>query len=157
MSKRTSRKDEVGVEVEPPSRPQGSETGDVSVVRREEELAGVETAWRGIGYVRAHKRVATYRIDEDMPRQVETVALERQPVDEDDSGRVERLPDGSISIPVFEEELVVEKRVVLKERVIIRKETITEVERIRDELRTERVEIEADAGIEIQADEPGRH
>jgi uncharacterized protein (TIGR02271 family) len=122
------------------------------VVLHEEELAGVEPAWRGIGYVRGRKRVATYRVDEAIPREVEEVVLDRRPVTADDSGKVETLPDGSISIPVYEEELVVEKRVVLKERVVIRKETVTEIERVKAELRKERVELEADEGIEVVGD-----
>ena len=45
---------------------------------------------------------------------------------EADSGEVEVLPDGSVSIPVFQEELVIEKRLVVRERVIVRKHTVTE-------------------------------
>jgi uncharacterized protein (TIGR02271 family) len=49
-----------------------------------------------------------------------------------------------VSIPVFEEELVVTKRRVLRERIIIRKRVVTEHERIEAELLRERVEIEGD-------------
>ena len=68
--------------------------------------------------------------------------LERVDAQERDSGQVETLPDGSLSIPVFEERLVVRKEVVVRERVIVRKETVTEQRRIETELRKERVEVE---------------
>jgi uncharacterized protein (TIGR02271 family) len=72
------------------------------------------------------------------------VVAERVPVAPDDSGKIETLPDGSISIPLFEEELVVTRRTVLRERVIIRKEEVTEWERVEAELRRETVRFETD-------------
>lgn len=68
------------------------------------------------------------------------------PAEEYDSGEIETLPDGSISIPILEEELVVTKRLVVKERIIVRKDTVTETRRVDAELRKERLEIEGDAG-----------
>ena len=65
----------------------------------------------------------------------------------DDSGQVETLPDGSVSIPVFEERLVVEKRLVVTERVIIRKWSTNEDQEVQAELRRERIEIEVDPEI----------
>lgn len=59
-----------------------------------------------------------------------------------DSGEVEHLPDGSISIPIIEEELIVTKRLIVRERIIVRKDTIVETRRIETELRRERVETE---------------
>jgi uncharacterized protein (TIGR02271 family) len=61
-----------------------------------------------------------------------------------DSGEVETLPDGSISIPVFEEELVVTKRLVVRERIVVRKETHVRTETVEAELRRERVDVEVD-------------
>jgi len=85
-------------------------------VRSEEELTvGVEAreAGRlGIRKVIDHERSATV-----VPVDTEHADLERHPVAEGDSGEVEVLPDGSISIPVFQEELVIEKRLVVRERV----------------------------------------
>jgi stress response protein YsnF len=58
-----------------------------------------------------------------------------------DSGEVETLPDGSISIPILEEELVVYKRVVVRERLIVHKDAEVEHRTIGAELRRERVEV----------------
>ncbi len=117
------------------------------VIRQEEEIGGVRKRWRGLGFVRARKHVETMRVDEVVPRLVEDAQLDRVPADENDSGKIETLEDGSISIPVYEERLVITKEVVLTERVVIRKQVETVTERVRDELRKERVEIETDGDV----------
>jgi len=57
-----------------------------------------------------------------------------------DSGEIEYLDDGSVSIPIIDEELVVYKRLVVRERVIVRKDAEIEHRRIETELRRERLE-----------------
>lgn len=123
------------------------ETPDDAVVIRHEEVATVETRWRGAGSVKAKKRVDTLKVNELIGRNVERVELQRVPIEEGDGGGIETLEDGSISIPVYEERLVVTKEVVLVERVVIRKQVETVRERVRDELRKERVEIETDGDV----------
>ena len=91
-------------------------------------------------------------MDDRAPREVEQVELEQAALAESDSGEIETLPDGSISIPVFEEELVVSRRPVLRERVIVRKRRVTEEQRIEETLRRERVEVEGDPGVEVEMD-----
>ena len=132
------------------------ETGeeDASVVRREEELV-LGTTVEDEGAVVARKHVETERAEEVVPRDVEYVEdVERVAAEEEDSGQVETLPDGSVSIPVFEEELVVTKRLRVRERVIVRKRTETERRRVEAELRKERVEVEAEGDVEVTED-PG--
>jgi uncharacterized protein (TIGR02271 family) len=105
------------------------ETGasdEVGVVRHEEE-ASVRREEVEVGAVRARKNVETERVEQSVPRHVERVdELERAAANEGDSGEIEVLPDGSVSIPILEEELVVAKRTVVRERVIVRKRTETE-------------------------------
>ncbi|MEJ7569022.1 MAG: YsnF/AvaK domain-containing protein [Gaiellaceae bacterium] len=125
------------------------ETPDTAVVIRHEEVANVETRWRGVGSVRAKKRVDTLKVNELIERNHERVELERVPVEDGDAGGIETLADGSISIPVYEERLVVTKEVVLTERVLIRKHVETVNERVRDELRKERVEIETEGDVTL--------
>jgi uncharacterized protein (TIGR02271 family) len=88
-------------------------------------------------------------VREAVPASFEQLVQERVPAREDDSGEIEILPDGSISIPLYEEEVVVTKRTVLRERVVIRKRVATRTERIREDLRREHVEIEADRKIDV--------
>ena len=71
---------------------------------------------------------------------------------EGDSGEVETLPDGSLSIPVFEEQIVVEKRLVVRERVVVRRTTVYEEQVVAADLRRERVEIETDGDVRVHED-----
>jgi uncharacterized protein (TIGR02271 family) len=112
-------------------------------VRHEEELRiGAEA--HPVGTVRAEKRVEAEVVGRDFPRRVERSEIERLPAGEGDSGQIETLPDGSISIPVLEEELVVTKRTVVRERIVIRKETVVEPQRVEAELRREVVDVEVE-------------
>jgi uncharacterized protein (TIGR02271 family) len=132
-----------------------TEHGRNEVVRHEEELQA-RAVEAPPSELRARKRVETVEESRDVPRAVEHVDdLERIPAHERDSGEIERLPDGSISIPVLEEELVVTKRTVVKERVVIRKRTVTEHQRVTADLRKERVEIEGD-DADVEIDRPDR-
>lgn len=125
--------------------------GDAETVRREERLAvGTDTEETGAVHVR--KRVETHPVEYSVPRDVEHVDThERIPAEEGDSGEVEELEDGSVSIPVFEEVLVVTKRLVVRERVIVRKRTVVDEYKLRTELRRENVTVDAD-GVELRDD-----
>lgn len=115
-----------------------------SVLRHEEELR-LDVAPREAGSVRAATSVESVRVRESFPRQVERVqTIDRLPAEAGDSGQIETLQDGSISIPVFEEELVVTKRLVVRERVIVRKVTVTEHQAVEADLRRERIDVEVE-------------
>lgn len=116
------------------------------IIRSEEELV-VGTTSREAGRLRARKVVDHQQVEQVVPVAVEHAAPERVAVAEGDSGQIETLPDGSVSIPVFEEQLVVEKRLVVRERIIIRKHTVYEEQRVTADLARERVEIEADEAV----------
>lgn len=111
-----------------------------SLVRHEERLrVGCEE--RDAGVVRIRTRVDTHPVSTVVDRDVEHAVTDRQPADENDSGEIEELEDGSLSIPVLEEQLVVTKRVVVRERIIVRKERRTEPSRVEEQLRRQHVEI----------------
>lgn len=116
---------------------------DRSLVRHEEE-ATVDKRWQGVGHARIKREVEQGTVRAEYPVRHEAVAQERVPVGENDSGKIETLPDGSISVPLFEEELIVTKRTVLRERVIIRKETVTDMETVEAELRREHISLDSD-------------
>ncbi len=123
-----------------------------SLLRSEEELS-VATSSHEAGTVRARKVVENHHAQEVVPRDVEHAEVERANALEGDSGMVETLPDGTVSIPVFEEVLVVEKRLVVRERVLIRKHTITEEHLVEADLRRERVDVDADKTVEARVSE----
>jgi uncharacterized protein (TIGR02271 family) len=127
------------------SRPQ-TDPPDRTLVLHEEE-ATVGKRWEGVGHLRARREVDRETVRGEFPLRRQELAQERIPVEPDDSGEIVTLPDGSISIPLFEEELVVTRRIVLRERVIIRKEDVTEWQTVEAELRRERVAFETDDAI----------
>jgi len=122
---------------------ESSEQPDDTLVRHEEQLVvGTQTATQ---VIRLATRVETAEVEQRMPRRHEELEeVGRQPAQDGDSGRVETLPDGSISIPILEEELVVTRRVVVRERIVLRKRVSVEQEVVRAELRGERLAIERD-------------
>ncbi len=114
-------------------------------ITRSEERLEVGTEREQVGSARAVKHVDVEQAAARVERGTERADLERSVVDDvdADSGQVETLPDGSISIPVFEEQLVVTKRLVVRERVIVRKHTVYEEQVVTADLRRERLEVEA--------------
>jgi len=97
---------------------------------------------------RITKDVGAERVVEYLPRDVEDIEMEHIDPNEEDSGEIETLPDGSLSIPILEEELVITKRVVVRERIIIRKQIQKEQVLVEADLRKERVSIVTDPEVE---------
>jgi uncharacterized protein (TIGR02271 family) len=114
--------------------------GDGGVTRHEEEL-DVGRRLAPVGNVHLEKRVEAERVAQEVLRERERASVERLDAAEGDSGEIETLPDGSVSIPVLEEEIVVSKRVVVRERIVVRKEVTTETEHVEAELRREHVDV----------------
>jgi len=127
-----------------------SDTSHDELVRHDEELEiGKQSEVAGV--VGARKTTETEHVVEHVPRGIEDADVERAAPVDGDSGEIETLPDGSVSIPLFEEQLVVTKPLVVRERVIIRKRTTSEEHRVEADLRRERIEIEGD-GLEVAED-----
>jgi uncharacterized protein (TIGR02271 family) len=124
-------------------------------VARHEERLHISRGVSERGALRVRKHVETQHVQDYIPREVEEADMERTGPNPDDSGEIERLPDGSISIPILEEELVVTKRTVVRERLIIRKRTRTEQAPVAAELKREQVEVEADPGLEVNTEALG--
>lgn len=127
---------------------------DLEVVRAEERLdLGTET--EQIGRARVVKSVDTETVEARVERGTEHADTERFDVAdaEGDSGEVETLPDGSLSIPVFEEQIVVTKRLVVRERVVVRKHTVYEDHVVSADLRRERVDVVGEGDVVVTDDE----
>jgi uncharacterized protein (TIGR02271 family) len=123
---------------------------EASVVRHEERT-DVSTELTEAGRVRVRKHVETLPVEQAVERSVEHADdSERVPADEGDTGEVITLPDGSVSIPVFEEVLVVTKKLVVRERVVVRKHTTVDEHVLRTELRREHVEVEGVGDVEVE-------
>jgi uncharacterized protein (TIGR02271 family) len=115
------------------------------------ERSRVGTESHETGRLRVRKDVESYPVEQVVPRSIEHADVsERSPAAEDDTGEVLTLDDGSISIPVFEEVLVVTKKLVVRERVVVRKETVIDEYTLQTELRREHVSVDADDDIEVE-------
>jgi uncharacterized protein (TIGR02271 family) len=112
---------------------------ELRVQRTEEELrAG--TRERQAGALNVRKRVRTDREQIEVPTRHEEVTIDRVPIDSETSGA--EIGDDEVSIPVTEEEVVVEKRPVVKEEVRIRKDVVEDTEVVEEDVRREEVEID---------------
>jgi uncharacterized protein (TIGR02271 family) len=128
-----------------------TQENESKVTLHEEELSlGSES--RQAGVVRARKRVEIDDVEATAQRLVEEADITRVPANPNDSGEIEKLPDGTISIPLLEEELVIEKRLVVRERILVRKRQIVEETAVRDQLRREEIDIEREPGSGEDAD-----
>jgi uncharacterized protein (TIGR02271 family) len=125
--------------------------GDIAErsLSRSDEQLHVGTREVEAGRVTVRKSVEPYDVERDIPRRVEEAETARVSPDEEDSGMVETLPDGSVSVPVFEERLVIRREVFVRERVIVQKRARTATETVRATLRREEVDVDADEGIEV--------
>jgi uncharacterized protein (TIGR02271 family) len=121
-------------------------TGDRSTAEiiRSEETLDIDIERRPTAKVKARKVVESIPVEEIVPVEIEHADVEHVAAVEGDSGEVETLPDGSISIPILEEELVIEKRLVVRERVIVRKRVETEQRQVTADLARERVDVDVE-------------
>jgi uncharacterized protein (TIGR02271 family) len=105
---------------------------ELRMQRTEEELrAG--TREREAGALSVRKRVRT-------DRETEEVSVERVPV-EGETSRPD-IREDEVSIPLTEEEVVVEKRPVVKKEIRVRKDVVEDTEVVEEDVRREEVEVD---------------
>jgi uncharacterized protein (TIGR02271 family) len=114
---------------------------ELRVQRSEEELR-VGTREREAGSVKVRKRVRTDRQRIEVPTRREEVSVERTPL----SGEASEAQIGAeeVSVPVVEDEVVVQKKPVAKEEIRVRKDVVSERQIVEEDVRREEVEIEDD-------------
>lgn len=121
-------------------------TSGPAVTRSEEELH-VRRRDRPFGSARITRHVVSREVSEEVDLHADRVVVDEVAVPEgaDDSGEVETTPEGDLSVPVLAERLVLRKETYVAKRVILRR--LREPHRretVREELRAERVVVEAD-------------
>lgn len=116
-------------------------TDSAETVTRSEEELRTGTRKREAGQVRVRKYVDTEKVQTTVPTSREEVTVERVPVSEGTSTEAE-FSEGEITVPIVEEEAVVEKRPVVKEELRISKETVTGEETVEADVRKERIDID---------------
>ena len=112
---------------------------ELRVQRSEEELR-VGTREREAGEVRIRKQVRTEREQVRVPKRREELSVERVPVDEEGTGA--EIGDDEVSVPVVEEEVVVEKRPVVKEEIRVRKGVVEDEQVVEEDVRKEEIDVE---------------
>jgi uncharacterized protein (TIGR02271 family) len=120
---------------------------EVTVVASEEQLVATAVE-REAGKVRIRKELEEVAFDELVPYAVEHAEIERVPANADDSGDIETMADGTVSIPVLEEQLVIEKRLVVTERLLVRKRVETREQRVTADLVREVVTVDSDEDVD---------
>jgi uncharacterized protein (TIGR02271 family) len=119
---------------------------DDAMTRSEEELE-VGKQRRESGRARLRKHVVTEQQSVTVPVQREEVRVTREDITDANLGDALDGPDISEEehvVVLSEEEVVVDKKVVPKERVRLDKETVVDQQRVSDEVRKERIEVEGD-------------
>jgi uncharacterized protein (TIGR02271 family) len=135
----TTDRDVVGEDVS------GPET-DRAMTRSEEELR-VGTTERETGKARLRKYVVTENVTQTVPVQREEVRIEREPITDanaDDAMDGPAISEEEHEVTLHTEEPVVEKRAVPKERVRLDKDVVTDEETVSEEVRQERIDMDAD-------------
>ncbi|HUQ42676.1 MAG TPA: YsnF/AvaK domain-containing protein [Candidatus Limnocylindrales bacterium] len=128
-----------------PTAAQGQGKGRDHTLRLHEEELVANKQWREIGevIVRTETSEVPERLEVEADR--EEIEIEHVPVGEvvqERAGPREE-EDGTLMIPVYEEQLVVQKRLYLREYLRIRKMVATETRAFNDNVRRERAIVEA--------------
>ena len=112
---------------------------ELRVQRSEEELrAG--TREREAGAMKVRKRVRTDREQIEVPTKHEEVTVERVPVEGEATEA--QIGEDEVSMPVTEEEVVVDKRAVAKEEIRLRKDVVEDTEVVEEDVRREEIDVE---------------
>lgn len=122
---------------------------DVTVELREEELTA-----RKLQTQRGQVSVGTEIVEErqtlEVPVTREEVTIERRAVDRQPSDRpIAGDADEAISVPVREEQVLLEKQPVVYEEVNVGKRAIQENERVSDTVRKEVVDVDATGNVSL--------
>ena len=116
---------------------------ELRVQRSEEELrAGVRE--REAGQLNVRKRVRTERERIAVPKRREEVSVERVAVNEPASEG--QIGEDEVSVPVVEEEVVVDKQAVVKEEIRVHKDVVQDEEIVEEEVRKEEIDIDDASG-----------
>jgi uncharacterized protein (TIGR02271 family) len=118
----------------------GVEDDDELRVQRSEEELRAGTREREAGRLNVRKRVRTDREQVRVPTRREEVSVERVPVNEEGTGA--EIGEDEVSMPVVEDEVVVDKRSVVKEEIRVRKDVVEDEEVVEEDVRKEEVDVE---------------
>jgi uncharacterized protein (TIGR02271 family) len=122
------------------SRGDDLEDEDELRVQRSEEELRAGTREREAGAMKVRKRVRTDREQIEVPTKHEEVTVERVPVEGEATEA--QIGEDEVTVPVTEEEVVVDKRAVAKEEIRLRKDVVEDTEVVEEDVRREEIDVE---------------
>ena len=142
-------------EFRPVPEPWGEDPEGRLDVREENFQAG--SSWTHGDDIKLRKWVQSEPFYQEFNRDAEELDADHVPPEPGDDGEVHELADGTLSIPVFEEQIVVTRRTVVRERVLLRRQIVAETVQVNEEVRREQFELESRDGEEIDVQPRGGH
>jgi uncharacterized protein (TIGR02271 family) len=131
-----------GAELDDGEREHGVTSKDELRMQRVEEELRVGTREREAGRVNVRKRVRTDRERVTVPKRRQEVRVDRVRVEEGREDSEAEIGEDEVSVPVVEEEIVVEKRPVVKEELRIRKNIVEEEQVVEEDVRKEQIDVD---------------
>jgi uncharacterized protein (TIGR02271 family) len=131
-----------------------TDTDDIRVQRYEEDLQAQKTE-REAGEVRVTKDVVEEQRTLEVPVQREEVHVESRVVDRPATDASEAFQEGTISVPVREEDVEVRKEVRVAEELEIDKTAVQDTERVSDTVRKEVVNVEEVGDVDVEGGTSG--
>lgn len=122
-----------------------------------EEQYQAGTSWTRGEDVKVRKWVETGPFHDEVERNVGSIETDYEPAEPADDGQVHELSDGTLSIPIFEEQIVVTRRTVVRERLLLRRQVVAETVEINEEVRREEFELSTEEGEPIEVQHPRGH
>jgi uncharacterized protein (TIGR02271 family) len=120
---------------------QATDERDRATITRAEEEVHIGKREVSRGEARIGKHVETERVSEPVTRRREEVVVERRPVDA--GARADAsISEDEISIPLKEEEVLVEKRPVVKEELVVGKRVVEDKDVVETDVRREEFDID---------------
>jgi uncharacterized protein (TIGR02271 family) len=122
-------------------------SGDSTRMTLAEEQLAIGTQQVQAGEVGVRKSVETERVQESVDLRRDEVTVERRPLS-GDAATGARIGEEQITVPVMEEQAVVEKRMVPTEEIVIRKRMVQDTESVEADLRRERLDVSGDVSTD---------
>lgn len=130
-------------------------SGSKRITRSAEELK-IGKRMEKAGEVRVSKHVETEHVRQSVPITREEVRVERRPV-ERAVGAAPEMGSDEITVPVMEEQVIVEKRPVVKEEVVISKAPVTAEQTVEADVRREKIDVNPSSrDVRVNDDLKGR-
>ncbi len=133
----------------PASQPVVADDETIRVERYEEDLTATKGV-RDVGEVRISKDVITEQESVEVPVRRDKVHIETRVVNRAVTDTSQAFQEGTVSMPVCEEEVEISKTVRIAEELEIEKALVQDTERVTDTVRKERLDVQEVGNLEAE-------